>query len=256
MPLSEDVRNTIAALALSVTSIVVPVAALAEPVSVRYAEGVTRGFPVLRDVSGAKLAQGELLQVARGPRVESRLTFRFADGSFYDEQVVFSQGDVFRLLFYRITQRGPSFPETMDARVDRESERFEVRHRPDGDSPEEVLSGRFTFPDDVYNGMLTTLLKNLEPGQSQTVQIVAFTPKPRLVKMLLTPVAEDPMSVGTWPLRATRYHMKPQLGLFASLLVTDIPDIKCWVVGGDAPGFLKFEGPLYFMGPIWRIEPH
>ena len=53
---------------------------------------------------------------------------------------------------------------------------------------------------------------------------------------------------------ATRYHIKPQLGLLASLLVTELPDVKTWIARGDAPAFLKFEGPLYFMGPLWRIE--
>ena len=34
----------------------------------------------------------------------------------------------------------------------------------------------------------------------------------------------------------------------------DIPDVKCWIASGDAPAFLRFEGPLYFMGPVWRID--
>ena len=62
--------------------------------------------------------------------------------------------------------------------------------------------------------------------------------------------------VGDWPVRASRYAIKPQLGMFASLLVTDLPDVKCWVLGGEAPGFVRFEGPLYFMGPVWRIDPN
>jgi len=53
---------------------------------------------------------------------------------------------------------------------------------------------------------------------------------------------------------ATRFLIKPQLGLFASLLVTDLPDVKIWILGGEAPAFLKFEGPLFFLGPIWRID--
>jgi hypothetical protein len=36
------------------------------------------------------------------------------------------------------------------------------------------------------------LMKNMPAGDSTVVQIVAFTPKPRLIKMLLTPAAEDP----------------------------------------------------------------
>ena len=86
------------------------------------------------------------------------------------------------------------------------------------------------------------------------MQIVAFTPEPRVVKMLLTPAAEDPVKVNDAAVIATRFLIRPQLGLFASLLVADIPDVKCWILGGEAPAFLRFEGPLYFMGPIWRID--
>jgi hypothetical protein len=227
----------------------------AEPVAVRFTEGVTRGFPVLRSTTGQKLAQGELLQVARGDRVDSRLIFRFLDGSYYEEQLTFSQQDTFTLHSYRLVHRGPSFPETIEASIDRETERYAVRKSEEG-SPEEVVKGKFTLPPDVYNGMLIMLMKNLPAGMNQVVQIVAFTPKPRLVKMLLTPVAEERVLVGDWPMSATRYAIKPQLGMFVSLLISDLPDVKCWVLGGDAPGFMKFEGPLFFMGPVWRIEPN
>ena len=229
--------------------------AAADPVAVRYTEGVTRGFPVLRSVSGEKLAQGELSQIPRGGDVvESRLVFRFKDGSLHDERVVFSQRDVFTLLSYHIVQRGPSFPETVEASIDRATGRYDVRYRGDQDSPEETLSGDFTLPLDVYNGLLAMLMKNLPAGDSTVVQIVAFTPKPRLVKMLLMPAAEDTIMMGETAVPATRFMVRPQLGMFASLLVADIPDVKCWIVGGEAPALLRFEGPLYFMGPIWRID--
>jgi hypothetical protein len=228
--------------------------AAAEPIAVRYTEGVTRGFPVLRSQSGEKLAQGELVQFARGDVVESRLIFRFTDGSLYDERMVFSQRDVFTLLRYHIVQQGPSFPETIDAAVDRASGRYEVRYKADEDSDEETLKGAFEMPGDVYNGLLSTVMKNIPAGEPVMVQIVAFTPKPRLVKMLLKPAAEDPMRVNDAAVIATRFLVRPQLGLFASLLIADIPDVKCWIAGGDAPAVLRFEGPLYFMGPIWRID--
>jgi len=59
--------------------------------------------------------------------VESRLVFRFKDGSLYDERVTFSQKDVFTLLSYHIVQQGPSFPEALDGRVDRRTGTYEVR---------------------------------------------------------------------------------------------------------------------------------
>lgn len=228
--------------------------AIAEPVAVRFTEGVGRGFPVLRDAKGETIAQGDLAQVARGDRVENQLTFRFRDGSFYEETIVFSQRDVFTLLSYRLVQRGPSFPESIDATVDRESGRYSVRYRGDEDSPEEVLTGKFEMPADAYNGLLGTLVKNLPTGGSATVRIIAFTPKPRAVKMLLVPAGDATVMIGETAIRATRFLVKPQLGLFASMLVADIPDIQMWIAEGEAPAFLKFEGPLYFMGPIWRID--
>jgi hypothetical protein len=228
--------------------------ASAEPVSVKFIEGVGHAFPVLRSVGGEKLAQGELVQIPRGDRVENRLTFRFRDGSVYDERVVFAQKDMFTLMSYQLVQKGPSFPESIEAKVDRETGRYEVRYKGDEEAAEETLKGRIELPNDVYNGLLGMLMKNMPAGTATTVQIIAFTPKPRLVKMLLTPAGNDTVMMGEAAVTATRFLVKPQLGLFASLLVSDLPDVKVWILGGEAPAFLKFEGPLFFMGPIWRID--
>lgn len=247
-------KKTVIGALLVVSAVLTSTLASAEPVAVRYTEGLTRGFPVLRSVKGEKLAQGDYVQVAKGDRVESRMTFRFKDGSLYDETLVYSQRDVFTLESYRIVQRGPAFAESLDASISRETGRYTVRYKADEDSAEEVMTGKFEMADDTYNGLLSTLMKNLPTGESRTVQIIAFTPKPRLVKMLLMPTTQDAVMVGDTAMTATRYLIKPQLGLFASLLVSDLPDVKCWIVGGEAPAFLKFEGPLYFMGPIWRID--
>jgi hypothetical protein len=222
------------------------------PIAVQYSEGVVRAFPVLRTTDNETLAQGDFAQVARGDQVTARLVFRFKDGSLYDETVVFSQRDRFTLLSYRIVQRGPSFPETLEASMDRQTGRYEVRYRADEESAEEHLTGTLAIPDDAYNGMLTLIVKNLRPGASETVSIVAFTPKPRVVTLQLLPLATERGPAG----EVVRYHIRPKLGLFASLLVTDVPDTRVWILPGEAPAFLKAEGPLYFMGPIWRVEAH
>jgi len=229
--------------------------AWSEPVAVRFPEGVTRAFPAVRSLEGKTLAFGDFVQVAREDRVQSRLLFRFKDGSIHDETVVYSQRAVFRLESYRLIQRGPSFPESLEVSIDRQTGAYSVRHRGDEDSPEEVVEGKFEVPDDAYNGMLTLIVKNLPPGAGDTVSLVAFTPKPRVVKLKLTPTAEEPILLNELPMKATRYVIKPELGLFASLLLFDLPSLRCWILPGEAPAFLKAEGPLYFMGPVWRIEP-
>ncbi len=70
----------------------------AAPVPVRFVEGVTHGFLLLRTVAGALIASGDLLQVGRGGSVESRMVFHFKDGSLFDETVVFTQQHVFTVV--------------------------------------------------------------------------------------------------------------------------------------------------------------
>ena len=232
--------------------------ALAEPVAVKFTEGIAHAFPVLRSVGGEKLAQGELVQIPHGDVVENRLTFRFRDGSLYDERVVFSQREAFTLMSYQIVQRGPSFPESIDAKVDRETGRYEVRYKGDDDAAEELLKGKIELPNDVYNGLLGMLMKNMPAGSPTTVQIIAFTPKPRLVKMIISPEGEGTFLAGGASRKAAQYLIKVEIGGIAGFLAPMMgkqpQDSHAWVLGGDAPAFLKLEGPLYMGGPSWRIE--
>jgi len=43
-------------------------------------------------------------------------------------------------------------------------------------------------------------------------------------------------------------------GMIAPLLGKQPPDIHIWILGGEAPAFVKSESQLYLGGPIWRIE--
>jgi hypothetical protein len=228
----------------------------ADSVLVRFTEGVSRGFLTLRSANGDKLADGELLQLLRPRGLESRLVFRFTDGSLYDETVLYSQRRVFELLHYRLIQRGASFPLTLDVSFDRKRARYEVRSR-NGTGPEKTLSGQLDLPPDVYNGMTATLLKNLRGGASETVHLVAFTPNPRLVKLHLTPAGEEAVRVGDALMTATRYQVKTDLegfvGFLASLLGRELPVLHYWILGGEVPAFVKFEGPFFMEGPVWRI---
>jgi len=70
----------------------------AEPVNVRFSEGLVHGFLKLSSLDGTVLADGDLIQTARGTRVTSRLVFHFKDGSLHDETGVFSQRSQLRLV--------------------------------------------------------------------------------------------------------------------------------------------------------------
>ena len=227
----------------------------AAPIKVRLAEGTARGFLVLRTPDGKTLAHGELVQHPAGRLIENRLTLNFGDGSLYDERLTFSQKDVFRLESYKLVQRGPSFP-TSEVSFDRKSGRYQARvQEKKGDEVKEA-SGEMDMPDDLYNGMALTLLKN--SGSGASTRIVAFTPKPRLVTMELSHEGDDPVRVGGVSKTARRHLVKLEIGgvtgLVASAIGKEPPDLRYWLVTGDIPAFVKFEGAMYLNGPVWHIE--
>jgi hypothetical protein len=231
--------------------------AFAEPVKVRLQEGNTRGFLVLRPPGADPIAYGELGQKPAGKFLENRLLLNFKDGSVYDETLTFSQNGVFRLESYRLTQRGPSFPLT-EVAFDRRSGRYTARTQDGKEGKVETAGGVLEMPDDLYNGMALTLLKNLPAGATVAAHMVVFTPKPRVIKMGLAQEGTDPVRVGGATRTANRYLVKLEVGgvtgLLASLVGKDPPDLRYWLIPGDVPAFGKFEGAMFLKGPTWRIE--
>ncbi len=229
----------------------------AESVAVRRAEGLVRGFLVLRSLDGAVIANGDLIQFLRDDCVTSRLVFHFKDGSLQDETAVFTERRSFRLLSDHLVQRGPSFPHPMEVSIDATSGRVTVRHRDNGQ--ENLIEERMELPSDLANGMMVTLLKNIDPhAPSTTVSMLFATPKPRLVKLVITRMGEEPFSVGRASYKATRFNVKIEIGglagLIAPLVGKQPKDTSVWIVGGEAPGFVKSEGQFYQGGPVWRVE--
>src|SRR5262245_40910201 len=229
----------------------------ADTLAVRHPEGLVRGFLILRSLDGTALADGDLIQSAKGDRVTSRLVFRFRDGSIHDETAVFTQRGRFRLVSDHLIQRGPSFPKPLDVRIDAASGNVKIRYRDKG--AEKPHAQRDVIHDGLANALMLVNVKN-SPGDSAptSVSALAATPKPRLVKYVVTPAGEDPFSVGGASHKATRYRVKVEIGGIAGVIAPIIgkqpPDTFVWILGGEAPGFVRSEGPLYQDGPIWRIE--
>ena len=221
--------------------------------AVRHLEGEVHGFVVLRTLDGALVANGDSLQVAKGDRVTSRLVYHFKDGSVQDETVVFSQKGHFRLLSDHLVQKGPAFKHPMDVSVDGATGMVTVH------TSDKTETTHLDLPPDLANGMVPVLLKNLGPGaQSAELSMVVATPKPMLVKLLVTPQGEDSFVTGGASHKATRFNIKVDIGglrgVVAPLVGKQPPDTLVWVLLGSFPTFLKSEGPLFEGGPIWRTE--
>jgi hypothetical protein len=229
----------------------------AEPVKVRLPEGTTRGFLVLRALGGEAIAHGELMQRTNGTLIESRLTLNFGDGSLWDEQVAYSQKDVLRIESYRHVQKGPSYPSS-EVSFDRRSGRYQARTQESKDAEIKEASGEMEMPADLYNGMALVLLKNLAPGATVSARIAAFTPKPRLITMDLSHEGNDAVRIGPATKTARRHLVKLEVGgltgIVATLIGKDPPDLRYWLVAGDVPAFVRFQGAMYLNGPVWRLE--
>jgi len=225
----------------------------------RFPEGATYGILALLDSDGHAIAHGELQSVPRGARVESRLVWRFKDGSVQDETTVYEQRPVLKLLSYKQIQRGPSFPADVEVSFSRQPGRYHVQRRDRDKKDVETLSEAIELPPDVYNGMTLSVLKSLPAGATGTGQMLAFTPKPRFVKMIMRPIGNDPVLVGDVRRSATRYLIDLEIGgiagIFATITGKQPPAIHYWLLAGTVPTFLKFEGPFFQDGPVWHIEP-
>jgi hypothetical protein len=262
-PVRRRKRSSVAWLALALpvvitTALSPPRTRRVEPagIPVRYTEGTVHGFLELRTADGALLAPGDLTQVVRDSGIESRMVFHFPDASVFEETVAFSQRGVFAMRTYHLIQSGPAFAADIDATLSR-SGHYVVRTRSHRDGAEQQYTGALDLPPDISNGMIIMIAKNLPAGRTETVHIVAFTPQPRLVGLRLAPSGSQQLMLGGYAESAVNFTLTPRLGVllgfFARLLGKLPPDSHAWIVGGEAPAFVRFEGPLY-SGPVWRID--
>ncbi len=240
------------AVLLAIVLTLAPVApSAAAPVTVRFAESVTHGFLVVKAGSTA-IAHGEFIQHPQGERTFNQLIFRFTDGSLYDESVTFTQRRVFRLMRYKLVQKGPSFPEATEVTFDRESGHYRAR------AGNETSEGKLDLPEDAHNGLTGLLLKNVPPGAVVTGTLVAFTPKPHVLRTRMSREGEDKYLVGDVTHTATRWLVDLEIpgvkGVLASLIGKEPPDLRYWIATGPAPGFVKFEGAMFLKGPRWTVE--
>ena len=229
-----------------------------EVVLVRYREGLVHGFLSLSTIEGENLAYGDLTQVATGDRLTRRLVFHFKDGSLHDETAIYSERGHFRVLKYHLLQKGPTFKHSVDFSVDFSTARATVRYS-DDDGKEKTTEEHLDLPPDIANGIMIPLLESIHPNAPRTtVSYVAATPKPRVVKLAITPQGEDSFSFAGSTRKATHFVVKVDIGgvagVVAPLVGKQPSDTHIWILGGEAPTFVKSEGALYVGGPIWRIE--
>lgn len=230
--------------------------AVAAPVAVRQREGSTHGFLVLRTLDGRTLAAGDDMSTAEGDRVTEHVVFRFRDGSVDDETTVYSQRGSFHMISDHHVQRGPAFKKPYDVTVDVAARTVTVRSGDETKDKDEVF--RMDLPEDLANGMLPLVVKNLRAGEGARVTMVVAAPKPRVVTMVIAAEGEDRFSAAGERHIATRFRVKTELGGVAGVVAPVIgkqpEDNRFWVVKGEGPEVLRIEAQTFENGPVWRID--
>ena len=230
----------------------------ADEVPVRFVEGLTRGFLAVSNADGRKIGEGDSQQVARGDRLTNYLTIHFNDGSVFEEETTFSQRRAFHLLSDHVVQKGPSFKAPLETLIDTATGQVTV-HSTDDKGKQKSLTRHMELPADLANGLLFIVVKDMDPrAPGVTLSYLAATPEPRLVKLVFKPQPADVFMVGSARLKAEHYVVSVNIGgaagVVAPLVGKKPADIDIWVIGGKAPTFAAFRGPLSEGGPVWRIN--
>jgi len=231
----------------------------ADPVAAEHKEGPLHAFLAVRDVNSKIIGTAEVSQVRKSGHMVTRVVFRLKDGSLLDETTTFSQRDTFRLISDRVIQKGPSFKLQMESILDAPSGQFTAKYQDEHGKQREIRR-HLDVPADVCNGLIWTLLKNVDPGgPTTTVSMVSASPKPRLVRLRFTAKGESVFSIAGTKRKATHFIIKTELTgpakLVAPLVGKHPPEMEGWVLEDKVPTVFKFRGPLYEGGPVWQIEP-
>jgi hypothetical protein len=221
-------------------------------VAVRYQEGTVHGFLRLSSPGGEVFGHGDLFQIVKDGAIQSRMVFHLKN-SVFDERVTYTQDGVFRMRSYRLQQSGPLFDHDMDVTLSG-SGAYTVKVKSRDDGKETIHEGKLDLPADVYNGLVTTIAKNLPSGGN--IHLVAFTPKPRIIDLEFEPAGMAEVVIGNHREKVQHLLVKPHLGLvmrsLAKLTGKSPPDGDLWIVREEVPAFVRWDGPLG--GPVRRID--
>lgn len=228
----------------------------ASTIPVRHVEGISHGFLVLRDAAGKAIAYGDMIQDTHHGRVTSGLLFHFLDGSFYDDTTIYTEHGVFRVVSDHLIEKGPAFKQAMETWVNTRTGEFKAVTTDKG--KETVVTKKLKMPADLANGIIYVVIKNVDPKASATVSMVVGTPKPRIVKLLISHEDGGAFEVGDMHRTAIHYVIKFDLGGVAGVVAPMIgkqpANTEIWISSEDVPTFLKWKGQLFEDGPIWTIE--
>lgn len=209
-------------------------------------EGTARGFPVLRDSAGKKLADGDFSQWLENEQLHVRITYDLGRGRRIEENAVFRQRP-------RLSQTHWSFRETRGGKLYRQfqvdfgsgsvvAKKLEEDGLKEWSDKVEVEPGR-TFAGFGFTLAIKGLRERLIKGDHVELRAIGFTPKPRVVSVEISYGGLDQIRMSDRLLRGDRFVIHPKIPWIVELFMK-VPDTQIWLTNPTPAGFLRWEGPL------------
>jgi hypothetical protein len=225
-------------------------------VDVRYPEGSAHGLFLIRSMDNKEIGNGDLVETLEDGHVKSVFVLTFKDGSIYQETSLFEQHQQFKLLNYQLTQKGPMFKQDIEMTIDVGARSVSVQSMENGKTKK--WNEHMDMPADLANGIVPYLVRNMAANsRGATVSMIAASPKPRLVHLLITPRAEETFPFDGSKMRATRYRIHPDVsgvtGSLAKITGKQPPNSFLWMLSDKVPTFLMAQ-EAFEDGPTCRIE--
>lgn len=214
-------------------------------IEVRQLAAAAHAFPVMYDLEGRKIANGEFTQEIRDGLLRIQITYKLKEGGKIEEAAAFEQQP-------ELIQKEWSWRETKndapqrEYKVDFDAGKATARKREQG-ALQEYADEVKIEPGQTFAGFgfvlaLANLRDRLVRGEAVELKVVGFTPKPRLVSVKLTAHGTDQVRMSGRVVRGEHFMIKPEIPAIAKLFIK-ISDTNIWLTPPPS-GFLRWEGPL------------
>jgi hypothetical protein len=219
-------------------------------------EGSFHGFPILRDLHGGKLADGEFLQWIEKELLRIKNTYDFGDDHRVEETVIFRLPSLiqeewsWREFIAGALQREYSVDLKSGQARAQKREKNETKHWTE---KLKIESGR-TYAGVGFTVAIKSLRARLMRGETIELRAVGFTPKPRLVTVKISHAGLDRMAMSGRTVLGDRFLIQAKIPAIAKIII-EAPDTRIWLTHPAPAGFLRWEGALAEPSdPVVRVD--
>ena len=208
-------------------------------------ETAVRGYPVMRDASGRRIADGNFVQWIEKDGLHVQITYTSGDGKSMEETIVLRQRP-------ELTQDSWRWREMDHGKAVRTFEMNFVSGLAKASKLENgelkqwsdtlKVSRGDTFAGFGFTMAAKALRERLVRGEVVELKGVGFTPQPKLVTVAISYGGRDTVRMSGRSIPADHYIVHPKIPAIAKLFVK-VPDAHIWLTTPPA-GFLRYEGAL------------